>query len=140
MSQTRIQINSAKDAASLVERVLASLNIETHKHPIHHNKSGTHIYLKNVKTGKVYHIKFAREPFITFGYIFRQHKGKVGETLDKEVVDSLQEFDELIFAYPHAIYCCSVGKFREHALQRVNDADNYKVTLSVPIDILDSFL
>lgn len=137
--QPTIHIQSARHAAAYIERVFATIGIETHKHPTHINRTGEHIYLQNVKTAKTYHIKFAREVFLSFGKIFRQHDGKVGETLDADILKDLKDDDELFFAYPTGIYRCDVKTFKEHALSRQNDSEGIK-TLSVPLDILEAFL
>ncbi len=141
MSQGKIHIKNVKQASWIIEIMLKNNGINTVKHPIHHNPNGQHVYLKCTEQFDVtYHIKFATEFFMSFGDIFRQYKGQVGETLDKEIVDKLRDTDVLFFAYPDKIYYCSVSTFREFAMQRANDADGGKITLSVPIRILQRFV
>ena len=135
----KLSIHNVKQAAWIIERILINNGVQTVKHPTHKNPNGLHVYLKSLEYDITYHIKFAREPFMTFGYMFRQYAGQIGETLDKEILDDLKDTDVLFFAYPDKIYYCSVSTFREFAMQRVNDADNGKATLSIPMTKLMRF-
>lgn len=137
---TQIHCLSAKQASRIIEIVLKNNGIDCVKHPIHHNENGIHVYLKNIKDDVTYHIKYATSPFMTFGYVFRQYQGEIGETLDKEVIDSLKDSDVLFFAQPNKIYYCSVSKFKEFMLQRPNDKSQGKITYSVPMKILERFV
>lgn len=139
MSQ-QLHLRNVKEAAWKIERILADLNIETVKHPIHKNSNGMHIRLKNVRTGKIYHIKYATEPFKSFGQVFRVYARLVGETIDQDAISDLADTDELYFCYPGGIYHISVGEYRMRAMSRPNDADGGTITLSVPMNILERFL
>lgn len=140
MSEQKLHLRNVKEAAWKIERILASIGIETVKHPIHKNSNGMHIRLKNSKTGKIYHIKFATEPFKSFGDVFRVYKGLVGETIDQDAIEDLKPDDDLFFCYPTVIYRISVQEYRERAMSRPNDADGGTITLSIPMNILERFL
>lgn len=138
-NQTELGIISARDAAFVVAKLLRDIGFEIGKHKTHFNTNGNHFELVNQRSGKIYHIKFAREFFLSFGKIFRQYDGEVGDTLDEIILKDLKDNDELIFAYPTMIYCISVEKFREFALSRTNDRDKDVKTLSIPISKLERF-
>jgi len=134
-----MKIKSARNAAFILEKLLANLNIETSKHPIHFNPNGAHTQLRNKRNGKRYHIKFCKEPFYSFGKIFRQYAGQVGETLDFKILEDLKPEDQLFFCYPDKIYSILVSDFNENALLRTNDRDSDTKTLSIPIKLLNRF-
>jgi len=100
----------------------------------------SHFYYVNAVTKKKYWIKKVHKPFITFGMQFKEYSGQVGETLDKEVLDMLDDRDTVYFAYDNAIYYVDVETFREYARNRPNDADGGIQTVSIPICLLESFL
>lgn len=132
-------INSAREASQIIKKLFYKVNIQTIYHKTHFNPNGNHIRLRNVNSGTIYHIKFAREPFMSFGKIFRQHDGKIGETIDEEAIKDLKNTDVLMFSYPDYIYEIGVQEFREQGLSRLNDRDG-SMTLSIPISSLKRFI
>jgi len=135
-----MEIQSADQASKIIKKAFFDLNIQTVYYKTHFNPHGNHVRLRNPNSGTVYHIKFQREPFMTFGYIFRQHQGKIGETIDEDAIKDLKDTDVLLFCYPDKIYEITVNEFRDQALSRPNDRDHGKITLSVPITSLKRFL
>ena len=143
MSKQKLNIRNAKEAAWIIERRLANEGIETAKHPTHINPNGQHIEIVNKNTLTKYHIKYATEFFKSFGKIYfsiYNDESLMGESLDKEILDELNENDVLFFSYPGYIYYCPVWRFMEKAIQRPNNRDNSKVTLSAPITVLERFV
>lgn len=136
----RINIHSVEQAASLIERKLANMGIDTHKHPTARHENGKHVYLKNRKDFVTYYIKFATAPFLKFGDYFRQYKGQVGDSMNQDRINELQDNDVLFFAQPHYIYYCSVAHFKEFALVRPNDKSQGKLVMSIAISKLERFI
>lgn len=102
----------------------------------HKHKFGTHAQFRDQKNGIVYWCKYDRENFTSFGRQFREHKDTVGETLDKEIIDYLEDKDFIVIGKPTAIYFASVKEIKEVGRDRMNDADKGIQTISFPVQIL----
>lgn len=102
----------------------------------HKHKFGTHAQFRDQKNGIVYWCKYDRENFTSFGRQFREHKDTVGETLDKEIIDYLEEKDFIVIGKPTAIYIVSVKEIKDVGRDRMNDADKGIQTISFPVQIL----
>ena len=136
----QLGIKSAKEAATIISKLLRDIGFEiSAPHLDHFNPNGQHVNLSNERTGKQYHVKFCSEPFYSFGKIFRQYEGQIGETLDAVILENLRDEDTIFFAYPDTIYAIDVDEFRANALSRTNDKDADTHTLSIPMKLLRRF-
>ena len=131
------EIQNSDDASNIIIGFLAKKGIEVEKVFTHRNKSGSHINLIDKKNNMTYHVKFATEPFFTFGTYFPEYKGEVGETLDEKVINNLKSNDVLFFAYPQRILKCTVGEFVKPNLWRITKSGTK--TCSFPLVNLEEF-
>jgi len=132
------QIHSSTDASRIVTDELGKKNIKVQSFFTHKTINGVHIDLIDELNKIKYHIKFAKEPFITFGNYFPQYKDEYGETLDESVLDKLNDNDVLLFAYPDKILMCIKKEFIKPNLWRMT---KYGIkTCSFPLCNLEVFI
>ena len=132
----RVNIVSAQYASKLVRLAYPFKELVVKKSHVH--KYGSHIRLIEPKTGKRFHIKFARDTFKKFGLFFPDYAGEEGESIDKSVVDELDDNDIIFFARPEAINKIFVGDLKEKAYLRMNDSEGvetYSIALSELSDL-----
>jgi hypothetical protein len=101
------------------------------------HKYGTHAQFRDDKNGITYWCKFDRENFTSYGRQFREHKDTVGETINKDIIDYLEDKDFIIIGKPTAIYIVSVKEIKDVGRDRMNDADKGLQTISFPVQILN---
>jgi len=132
----RVNIVSAKYASKLVILAYPFKILVVKKSHVH--EYGNHIRLTEQKTGKKFHIKFARETFKKFGLFYPEYAGEEGESIDKTVVDELDNDDIIFFARPEAINKIFVGDLKEKAYLRYNkteQVETYSIALSELSDL-----
>ena len=137
MSQQFKEIRNIVDAKSTVSTILLLSGIELDRGHAAHGRAGmySHFYSIDIK-GRKHWIKFDRENFLTFGKHFPENEGKLGETIDKEVVDDLKDDDIIYFAKPDRIYFIKVKTIRDSCRDRINNTDK-STTVSFPIELLE---
>lgn len=128
-------IQNSKEASEIVQSILRVGNITSVF--THHNPSGSHVDLiQQTDFGNIiHHVKFSREPFLTFGHIFKQYKGRYGDSLDEKALDELPNSSILYFAFPRNIYKVEKTEFERLNLKR-KKSDGV-ITYSYPLDMME---
>ncbi len=100
------------------------------------NIHGNHIRLHSQKTGKRFHIKFARELFKTFSkHCENAEEGELGESMDVKAIEDMDDDDLIFFAQPDAIRYIFYGDLKEQGEIRTNNHTNEE-TYSIGINKL----
>lgn len=128
-------IQNSKEASEIISNILQKQNVKAVF--THHNPSGSHIDLiQPTELGNlIHHIKFAREPYLTFGHAFKQYKGQYGDSLDEVALDELPNSSILYFAFPNKIYRVDKSDFERLHLKRKNS--NGIWTYSYPLSMME---
>jgi len=131
-------IVSALHASKLV-RAIYSGHKELRLIPLHFNSNGNHVRLVEQKTGKKFHIKFARQTFVSFGRYFLDGSDKQqGESINSESVQDLDRDDVIFFARPGSLERIFAGDFVEKSYKRTTKSGEQ--TLSVALSDLEKLL
>jgi hypothetical protein len=128
-------IQNSKEASEIILNLLQKQNIKSVF--THHNPSGSHVNLiQPTEIGNIiHHVKFAREPYLTFGYFFKQYKSKYGDSLDEKALDELPNSSILYFAFPNKIYKVAKDDFKRLNLKRKNNSNVW--TYSYPLQKME---
>ena len=98
---------NAKQASEFIKRVLEV------RHKIivrlHHNPTEKSLHMNLIEEqsdGKtrIHHVKFTRRHYETFGFKFPRYSGQMGESINKEIIDTLQENAIIYFVMPDSIW------------------------------------
>lgn len=135
--ELKLELTNSEDASLFIKGALLAKGIETQTHHLHHTAKANHVALIEKISGKVHHVKFAKEPFYSFGYYFKQFPHEHGDSLDEEVVESLKDDDVIYFAYPDIIYKIEKSYFIQPQLWR--DTKRGTKTCSFPINNMEVF-
>lgn len=137
MSKSVLQIDNIIQAKSIVSTLLRQSGLELDQGHACHIRLGmyAHFFYKD-NSGRKHYIKFDRENFMSFGQQFREYNCTIGETIDKEVLDSLEDNDIIYFAKPDRVYFIKVKTIRDSCRDRINDTDKSQ-TVSFPIKLLE---
>lgn len=131
------QINESFQLAKLIQDNLKKIGIWTGIRLARNKNNQSHFELVDNDSGRIYHVKFSREPFRAFGHYFNEFKGELGDSLNVEYINRLQDWDLVIFTYPNKAYIVRVDKIRKLNLLRVTK--DGETTISFPLESCMNF-
>jgi len=131
---------NAKHSANFIKSVLEKK--EKIIVQIHHNPTERSLHMNLVQTltdGKtrIHHIKFTKTHYHTFGVRFPKWSGEEGESINKEIIDSLPENSIIYFVMPTEIYKITRKDILQYnCLWYIKDV---RPVYSVPLSALEPF-
>ena len=134
-----LNIVSAKYATRWILRYYQHKSLIVHA--THFNDNGNHVRLYEPKTGKRFHIKFARE---LFNYFYKLHPEfatgeEKGESINFEAVKDLGKDDMIFFARPEQIDMIFYEDLQKYGVIRTNDKEHIQ-TWSVGVSHLETII
>ena len=130
----------AKQASEFIKRVLEV------RHKIivrlHHYRIGKSLHMNLIEDqsdGKtrIHHVKFTRKHYETFGFRFTKWSGEMGESINKDVIDTLPENSIIYFVMPDSIWTITRKDMLEYNCQWL--IGNVKPVYSIPLSALTEF-
>ena len=86
---------------------------------------------------RIHHVKFTRRHYETFGFKFPQYSGQMGESINKEIIDTLPENSIIYFVMPDSIWKITRKDILEYnCLWYIKDV---KPVYSIPLSALTEF-
>ncbi len=136
---TSLNIVSAKFAARWILRYYSHKDLIVH--PTHFNDNGNHVRLYEMKTGKSFHIKFARELFNKFAILHPEaaNGNEKGESINYDAVKDLKDDDMIFFARPEQIDMIFYGDLKKYGILRTQDKEDVE-TYSVGVSYLATII